>query len=52
MQKTLHANEQGPVFVVGKPYYWDKNDEGRLVLKAWPVLEDGKPGPHPLGVEQ
>lgn len=43
MTAGLHPNEEGPRFVAGKVYYWDKID-GRLHLRPWPVVgPDGQP---------
>lgn len=42
----LHPNEEGPRFIAGKAYFWDKVD-GRLTLLPWPDDEDGQPVPDP-----
>lgn len=45
MIPTLHPNEEGPRYLAGKTYYWDKVD-GRLTLRRWPDDENGRPVPY------
>ena len=42
MAVAQHANETGPRFIMGKPYYWCI-EGGRHVLKPWPNDPDGRP---------
>lgn len=43
---SLHPKEEGPHFVLGKPYYWDKGEDGVRRLRPWPNDPDGIPIPY------